>query len=68
MSCKNKDLTVSKAAEILGISEAKLSQMRYTKTGPNFYRDGDSVFYTPSAIKAYISQINAKSNLRRRAA
>lgn len=68
MSCKNKDLTVSKAAEILGISEAKLSQMRYTGTGPDFYKDNSGkVFYTPSAIKAYISQVNSTTKKRKAA-
>lgn len=61
-------LTVAQAAQMLGISVAKLSQMRYTKKGPGFYRDGDSVFYKPSSLMAYISQTNHQPKKNRRVA
>ena len=47
-------LTVSQAAQMLGMSVAKLSQMRQSNTGPRFYRENGKILYTPSSIREFI--------------
>lgn len=64
-----KGLTVNQAAQMLGMSTAKLSQMRHTKTGPEFYRDGSGkVLYAPSSIREFIKSNSIQSNTKRRVA
>lgn len=58
-------LTVAQAAQMLGISVAKLSQMRHNKKGPQFYREDGKILYTPSSIRVFISQTNVKNRIKK---
>ena len=49
-----KMLTVSQAAEKLGVSLMTLYSWRASKTKLDFYRDGYRVYYDPADIEAYM--------------
>lgn len=62
-------LTAVQTAAYLNMSVTQLNFIRHNNKGPDFYRDDSGkVFYTPSAIKQFIDEINAKSKSKRRAA
>lgn len=58
-------LSVAQAAQMLGMSVAKLSQMRQSNTGPQFYREDGKILYTPSSIRVFISQTNVKNRRKK---
>lgn len=61
-------LTVAQAAQMLGMSVAKLSQMRQSGAGPRCYRENGKFLYLPSSIRAYIQANAIQPNSKRRAA
>lgn len=55
-------LTVAQTAQYLNISVESLHQMRLSGKGLSCYRDGNRILYMPSAITAYIKEVNSKKS------
>lgn len=54
-------LTVSQAALYLGVSTSVLQSWRKSGKGPECYRKNGKFLYSPSSIRAFISQTNSKN-------
>lgn len=57
-------LTVTQAANALGVSVTQLNFMRHSNGGPDFFREDSKVLYKPSSIRAFIQSNTIKSNMR----
>lgn len=59
-------VTAQKIADMFGISESTLSNLRSQRNGPEFYKVGGRVFYKPDDVEDYIRSRRVRTAERRR--